>query len=129
MRIVAWLYLSLAPLVTAGSSTRSIGPLSVPFRLDSDGRACSGYLRVSAQELVWKSSWSTCHATSWRSSPQENGWLIELHGQTAEKKCNIHYIRIGNIRDTKDLWEVQGYASLTDLHRRPDTPVLGCLME
>jgi hypothetical protein len=107
---------------------KTIGSLSVPFKLESDGRACSGFLRVTGKELIWKSSWSTCRG-EWLAKADGSRWIVTLTNQFQENNCRIHVIEMKHPKDMEDLWSVAGYASLNDLQQHPTLPILACVMQ
>ena len=111
-----------------GQKPDSKNALLLPIKLDGDGRACSGYLRITPKELTWKSSWSLCHAESWKYVSGGDRINIELGKQTHENKCTIHAIQMFHPAHMQNTWSVAGYHSLADLQRNPDAPVLNCPM-
>ena len=102
--------------------------LPLPVKLEDDGRACFGYIQITPKELTWKSSWSLCHAESWKYVPGGNRINIELNKQTRESKCTIHAIQMFHPAYMQSTWSVAGYHSLADLQSNPDAPVLNCPM-
>jgi hypothetical protein len=104
-------------------------PLPLPFQLTSDGHACSGYFRVSARRIVWKSSFATCGASGWRSSNDSGTWLFMLTQTPTERKhCSIRVVQMRKTNPNVEMspWEVTGYASVQQLRLHPERPVLSC---
>lgn len=87
---VALLFLSTCIAQPAKSDL----PLPVPFRLTSDGHACSGYLHMKAKRLVWKSSFSMCASTSWSVQRQGDSWVSTLPPGPESKPCRIQAVRM-----------------------------------
>lgn len=119
-----------------GQSTSSpkASPFPLPFRMTSDGRACSGYLHVTARSLVWKSSWSTFRASSWTATNKNGIWVFELKQTDLERKQHPLGVIEMHPHDPDNhekyaVWEVAGYESMEKYLAHPDLPVLDCGMQ
>ena len=114
----SWIAVFLLSISVAASAQRQTmvkkaSPLPVPFRLTSDGRACSGYLHVTAKRIVWKYAWGVCKGEDWTASQKDGLWLILLHQTPVEaKSCPMPVIKMSQpIPDPERyaLWEVTSY--------------------
>ncbi len=108
-------------------------PLAVPFRLVGGGYSCSGYIHVARQNIVWKSSFRTCRASSWSAKKEKSGsWLIQLHQTISEHKaCPMGLIEMRPEFPNTGAppWELAGYETLAGYRQAPDRPVLDCNMD
>jgi hypothetical protein len=107
---------------------QTIAKTPVPFTWTADGRACSGYLKVLPKRLVWKSSWSTCIADSWRVVSSGDETVLALDHVHKTGSCDdIRFVRIKPTMDANDIWEVSGYPSMDALYQKKN--VLDCTMQ
>ena len=106
-------------------------PLPVPFRLTSDGHACSGFLDVRKSSLVWKSAFSVCTSSAWTIEHGGDAWIFKLTPTAAAKSCSIRAIRMHPVTPVErdSLWEVSGFNSVEDAKEHPRKPVLDCMMQ
>ncbi len=111
-------------------AAQTLGPLHLPFTWHGDGRACSGYLRVTRATVTWKSSWSTCTAKGWKATPMGKEWIVVPSRRFQGEHCRgFGMIDIKEGMDTPGIWEVSAYASLQAMQSQPNTPVLNFLLQ
>ena len=106
-------------------------PLPVPFRLTSDGHACSGYLDVKQTNLIWKSAFSVCASSSWTIVHEKDVWIFKFTPTSTEKSCKIRAVRMHPVTpvEADSLCEVSGFESVDAAEASPNTPVLECMMQ
>lgn len=126
-------FLALLALGCTSGSAQSSGvgkasPLPLPFRLTSDGHACSGYFRLTEHTMDWKYSSGHCRASSWTSSQEKDGtWLFFLKQTPAEQKsCPMAAVQMRPRPYFESFWDVALYESIEQFRQHPDLPALDC---
>ena len=125
------LAISVAASAQRQTVVKKASPLPLPFRLTSDGRACSGYLHVTKSRIVWKYAWGVCKGEDWTASEKDGVWVILLHQTPAEaKSCPLAVINMlrpfPEEHGPQDPWEVLSYKSLAEYKKPSGVPDLDC---
>jgi len=120
------------PAATAPLERTDVIVPKLPFRRPIGGYACSGYLHITQQRIVWKSSFRTCRASSWKTMEKGKVWALRLKQTAAERKaCGMEVIVMrAEFPDGGGAppWEVIGYTSEKD-YKANAMPTLACNMD
>ena len=131
----SWIAVFLLAISVAASAQRQTvvkkaSPIPLPFRLTSDGHACSGYLHVTEKIIVWKYAWGVCKGEDWTASEKNGVWQILLHQTPAEEKiCLMTVIKMRRPyaeHGRHAPWEVLSYKSLAEYKKPSGVPDLDC---
>ena len=101
-------------------------PLPLPFNIGGDGHACAGFLHVTPDRFVWRSSFSTCQSASWRSFKEGKGWVFVLQDPKLGKNCGMPVVQMEKPAEWASEWIVTGYRSLADMRQKSPKPELSC---